>query len=263
MKPAKKRTLEGLLGGRYHVEKATRPEDLAALLSRLRPVKTKAPLVRIGPPGDGGYLLPDDLDGVTTCISPGVSTEAGFDLALAERGVEIHMADASVAGPPMAHPRFHFTPKFLDLMDDETRTRLDTYCAPILSSGDAVLQMDIEGAEWRVLYDASPATLQRFRIMVIEFHGLEALFGRGAFALMAPLFDKLLQTHAVVHLHPNNCDAPVQFGSFSIPPLMEITFYRRDRDFVAWGDGKAVYPHPLDADNVPGRPSVHLPECWR
>ena len=73
------------------------------------------PLKRFGPSGDGGYLMPDDLDGIVACISPGVSTECGFDSEMAARGIDVYMADASVAGPSARHDRFHFFPKHLDI----------------------------------------------------------------------------------------------------------------------------------------------------
>lgn len=244
-----------------------RPTDAAALarlLADLRPVPIRTPLIRIGPPGDGGYLLPDDLDDLRVCISPGVSSEVGFDVAMAERGVEVFMADASVPHPPRMHPRFHFSPLFLGAVDGPGTVRLDTYCAgiPPHLDGDRLLQMDIEGAEWAVLLDTSPQTLARFRIMVIEFHDLHRLFGRFAFDTMRAVFAKLLQHHRVVHIHPNNARQPRRRGKLEIPPLMEFTFHRRDR--AATDDAVTPrFPHPLDADCAPDRASVVLPPCWR
>jgi hypothetical protein len=36
------------------------------------------------------------------------------------------------------------------------------------SAGDLILQMDIEGAEWPVILNASQEVLTRFRIIVLE-----------------------------------------------------------------------------------------------
>jgi hypothetical protein len=49
------------------------------LIKRLHPVTTDKKLVRIGGEGDGGYLVPDDLDGVMACFSPGVGATASFE----------------------------------------------------------------------------------------------------------------------------------------------------------------------------------------
>ena len=41
----------------------TAPERLRDLILKLRPITTKYELIRIGSENDGGYLLPDDLEG--------------------------------------------------------------------------------------------------------------------------------------------------------------------------------------------------------
>jgi hypothetical protein len=218
-------------------------------------------LRRFGPAGDGGYLMPDDIDGIAACISPGVSDECGFDLEFAERGIPVYMADASVTQPPVPHPNFRFFPFHLDVASTAHTMTLEQLCAEA-PPGDLLLQMDIESAEYRVLAAASDALLRRFRIIVVEFHELDHLFSRFSFVAMKAAFDKLLATHAVVHLHPNNCIQAVRRKDLIVPPLMEFTFYRKDR----MPNGAAVplkFPHELDAHCVPTRPPIPLPQCWR
>lgn len=36
-------------------------------------------LIRLGPNGDGGYLVPDDLTGIEACFSPGVCATSEFE----------------------------------------------------------------------------------------------------------------------------------------------------------------------------------------
>ncbi len=197
-------------------------------------------------------------------MSPGVSTEVSFDLAMAERGMEIYMADASVDGPPVQCPRFHFYKKFLDVFDDERNMRIDTLCARIASEqlGDRMLQMDIEGAEYRVLLDASDEVLRSFRIMIIEFHNLDRMFAAFPLKIIRATFQKLLRTHHIVHIHPNNVCPPRVRGEIAIPPVMEFTFYRKDRAELDVGR-KLQFPHALDRDNLPHVRSHVLPACWR
>ncbi|QQS55463.1 MAG: FkbM family methyltransferase [Candidatus Competibacteraceae bacterium] len=264
MKAKLKQFIEQILGWNFWIERSADPARINALIRSLRPKSTVAPLVRIGPNGDGGYLLPDDLDGISVCVSPGISVEIGFDLAMAERGIRVFMADASVDGPPQSNSRFQFVKKFLDVFEDDKHIRLDSLCASIQRElcGDRILQMDIEGAEWRVLLDANSETLRMFRIMVIEFHDLKQVFSRYSFDFIEATFRKILQTHSVVHLHPNNIVNPTVFDRFSVPSLMEITFYRNDRPF-SMQTNDFTYPHPLDIDNVSSSSTVVLPGCWR
>ena len=129
MKSNIKKLVEGLTGFRFWVSRSTDIEHVRNIVMRLRPRATQHPLVRIGPANDGGYLLPDDLDGISACVSPGVSTEIGFDQMMADRDIEVFMADASVAGPPVDNRKFHFFKKFIDVFEGEQQMRLDTLIA--------------------------------------------------------------------------------------------------------------------------------------
>lgn len=264
MKHEIKTLLETLSGHRAWLEPSSDLGEVGALINQLKPVAIHQPLIRMGGVGDGGYLLPDDLEGIVACVSPGVSTEVGFDHAMADRGCEIFMADASVDGPPIDHPRFHFVKKFVDVFEDSQNLRLDTLCAAIGAehSGDRLLQMDIEGAEFRVLLDASDETLKSFRIMAIEFHHLTRMFAKFPLSLIRATFQKLLRFHHVVHIHPNNVCGPTVRGNVSIPPVMEFTFYRKDRAKLDPSQ-RLLLPHSLDRDNVQGLSTVPLPECWK
>ena len=260
-----KALIENAYGNSVTIGRATKRQRVLDLIARLRALDSDRGLVRIGPADDGGYLMPDDLDGVKAAISPGVSTESRFDLALAERGIDVYMLDASVAGPSIQHPRFHFEKKFLGPVTAGVNVTMADYCArvPDFAKGDdLVLQMDIEGAEYPVIAGMTPELLARFRIIVLEVHGLENLFHEFSFDLMAGVFDKLLESHAVVHVHPNNCCGVAVSQGIEVPRVLELTLYRRDRAGFTPNVSRC-YPHVLDADNVPGNPSIVLPRCWR
>jgi len=240
-------------------------DRVRAIAGRLAPHAIGRDLVRIGPAGDGGYLLPDDLDGISVCVSPGVSTECGFDLALAERGIDVYMADASVDGPPHPHPRFHFAKKFLGAISQGDDLTIADFCGSIpnfASAGDLLLQMDIEGAEYPVILGMDQALLARFRIVVLELHWLDIIAHRFGHDVIKATFDKLLADHTAVHLHPNNCCGSVMVHGIEVPHIMEVTLLRNDRATFTRNSSRP-YPHPLDADNVSFRPPLVLPQAWR
>lgn len=249
----------GRLG--LHAVKRTRAEDLHALVRALRPVDGGRPLVRIGPDGDGGYLVPDDLDGVTDVLSPGVSSESGFEAELAERGMRVLLADASVDGPARAHANFTFDKRFVGALSDAEKMTLDEWAARRSpdAQADWLLQMDIEGAEFETLLGASPALLERFRIMVIEFHYLHQLWNKPWFLHVSRVFWKLLATHSVVHIHPNNCCGAFKSRGLVIPRVAEFTFHRNDR--LRERTPRRDFPHALDRQNTRKRPLV-LDPCW-
>lgn len=260
------RTLERVLGP-YFLRRGKlicRTVDSARLktfFAGLRPVQTQHALIRMGGEGDGGYLVPDDLVGIEACFSPGVSNVASFEQDLANRNIKSFLADHSVDGPPIRNDLIDFEKKYLGPKEDDVFMTLESWVrrkAP--AKGDMLLQMDIEGAEYGVIFDTSSQTLKRFRILVIEFHELDTLIVQGNFELFNLTFTKLLNDFEVVHIHPNNYYPPRQYKEFSIPPLLEITFLRKDR--IASRQPCETFPHPLDRPNVPDRADVTLPPCW-
>lgn len=257
------RALRSLLArSGYFSAPATPESDLAELIGRLRPFETNHPLVRIGGERDGGYLLPDDLEGVEHCFSPGVSTTATFEEALLDRGIRSFLADASVEGPPATLRDYVFDKRFLGTVEDETFITLSGWLesrAP-LANRDLLLQMDIEGAEYGVLLETPREVLKRFRIMVIEFHFLDQLLNHSVFPLLRDAFLKALRDFTVVHIHPNNYRGASRRGSCTVPDLLEFTFLRNDR--VAGRRPARTFPHPLDRKNVAGRDDLALPACW-
>ena len=160
-----------------YIEKMTSNEKLANLINRIIPVKTKFNLVRIGSENDGGYLIPNDLEGIKTCFSPGVDINASFEMDLLNKNnIKSHLADYSVDAPPVGFEPLSFTKKFLGAYDDEIYITLDSWVRESLqddSEQDCLLQMDIEGGEYLSLLAASEKTIKKFRIMVLEIHDAE------------------------------------------------------------------------------------------
>ena len=236
---------------------------LRALFRSLYPIGTAHPLIRLGAAADGGYLLPDDLDGITACFSPGVEDRATFEEAMTDRGIPCFLADASVAAAPSDNPLFDFIPKFIGMETRGNTIRLQDWVADKSGQrdGDMILQMDIEGAEYVTLFDTPSEVLRRFRIIVIEFHMLDSLFVRSSFSMMRPVFNKLLRDFLPVHVHPNNCCGIFGIGDLATPMIAEMTFLRRDR--VSGVTGPVDLPHPLDVDCVTDHDPIPLPDCWR
>ena len=249
----------GMVG--MHAVKRTAYTYLIGLIHSLRPVDSGTALIRLGPAGDGGYLVPDDLEGIQYGFSPGVSTESGFEADLATRDIQVHLADLSVDHPAEANTRFTFEKKHLGSFTSDTLMTMDEWARKHLADyhGDLILQMDIEGAEFETLMNTSPELLARFRIMVIEFHYLHQLWNKPWFVHVARVFEKLLHSHSVVHIHPNNCCGSISSKGLEIPRILEMTFYRNDR--LKQRSYCQTFPHPLDHDNTKKRPLI-LPECW-
>jgi hypothetical protein len=247
----------------FFAAKRTDLVELKSLISSIAPINTETPLIRIGPTSDGGYLIPDDLDGIGSVFSPGVSTVSGFEYECAEKGMEVYLADASVDGPSLPHSRFHFLKKFLGSFTQGDLISMSDWVTLMQpdDSKDWLLQMDIEGAEYEVILNMPEKILRKYRIIIIEFHILDYLLDESFFRLAKCALNKLLLNHRCVHMHPNNSGGIMTAGDIIIPKIMEFTFHRNDR--ITQIDSPLTFPNPLDSANVLKYPELVLPEYWR
>lgn len=258
----RQKALEFLIKNGIFATRTTKPELLNEFFNKINPCIPESDLIRVGGRSDGGYLLPDDLEGIEACFSPGVSQVANFELELAARGIPCFLADYSVSAPPVMHQLFDFEKKYLGAKNDDVFLTLEDWVKLKSPNGsEYILQMDIEGAEYAVILHTPDELLKKFRIIVMEFHDLEALFDRNGFELISLTFGKLLKYFEIVHMHPNNCRPAIGCGEYSTPQVMEITFLRRDR--MLSKRQNTQFPHPLDVISFPEFPDVSLPKCWR
>ena len=236
--------------------------EILNFVKKCHPMNTDIPLKRFGENSDGGYVVPDDLDGISYCFSPGIDYKASFELDLAQRNIISFMADYSVDGAPISNPNFRFEKKFLGICNDEVYVTLDSWVdsKKIGNGEDLILQMDIEGAEYDTILFASDDTISKFRIIVIEFHGLDELINKKGLQIIRATFNRLLKNHTIVHIHPNNISPIVRFKGIEIPPTMEFTFLRNDR--IMKSSYSTEFPNCFDHRCVEGLPDIRLPKTW-
>jgi hypothetical protein len=236
----------------------TKRESLQRLLEKLHPISSGFDLIRLGPNGDGGYLVPDDLEGIEACFSPGVSDQSGFEKDCADFGMKVFLADRSVDQPAETHDLFNFTKKHIGIVRGDGFMTMDDWVEKSLpdSDSDLLLQMDIEGYEYETILGISEDLIRRFRVMVIEFHDLPQLWNQAYYRLASRAFEKILETHSCVHIHPNNYEDTIEYHDLELPVFGEFTFHRNDR--IKENSYVHTFPHPLDFDNC-DNPHITLP----
>lgn len=239
---------------------STSKDDLLDLISLLRPKLVREGLVRVGNSSDGGYLLPNILNGIDAVYSPGVGTTMDFEKYFLNLGIKCFLADKSIDRPPLRDKNFFFLSKFLGVIDDDETVTLQTWISENLDSDNLILQMDIEGAEWQVLLSAPRKVLSKFRILVIEFHNLGDLLVQSTFSFMQNALLKILMDFHVVHIHPNNSFPAFKYQDVEIPSILEITFLRND--FFNFDKFAEEFPNDLDSKSIPSKPDIYLPKQW-
>ena len=248
-----------------YIEYLTNRDDLKNLINQLHPIKSQFELQRFGGDHDGGYLLPNDLENIAICFSPGVDVVASFEIDLLNRaGINSHLADYSVDAPPLGFTPKSFIKKYLGNVNDEKYITLDSWVRTseeFESHSDFLLQMDVEGGEYTSILGVTEEVLSRFRIIVIEIHNIES-WGQPDFfnILVNPFFTKLLKLFYVLHNHPNNNCGIVNLGGVLAPRVFELTLIRKDRSIPI--DFANQFPHPLDRQNSPYFTDIVLPDNW-
>lgn len=251
----------------YHANEKSTLDQIVSALEILIPKPCGHDLIRIGGNSDGGYLLPNDLDGIEALFSPGVNNFKNFEDYLVENfKIKSFMcdytSDISKLRTPIITGMQFFEKKWLDVTGSDDAIDLNDWVTKNTTDGnDLILQMDIEGAEYRNLLNLRPDVLKRFRMIVIELHGLRHL-GHHSFlnGIFSETLKKINYEFICVHAHPNNCCGTTSYGDWIVPNVMEFTFLRKDR--IKTDKIPLALPHIKDVPNVPAKAPLHLTNKW-
>ena len=221
-------------------------------------------LIRVGNIHDGGYLVPKIVNDLDYCFSPGVSDSVGFEKQLDdEYAIKSFMIDGSIEKLNEVRDSFNFQSLFLGVRTTKSHITLSDWINQSLGDDDfkGLLQMDIEGSEYEVLTFESSDTLNKFSVMVVEFHSLSRLFDPEFIATFTAIFEKILINFSICHMHPNNCCGLTSFKGITVPNVLEITFIRNDLIDNKFKD-KRKLPHKLDSRNITNMPDIIMPKIW-
>lgn len=238
----------------------TSQQEVLDLLALLRPQQMITDhKVRVGGDADGGYVMPSLTLKADLVLSIGIGDQVSFDAELAERGAVVHQYDHTIPGQPMAHANFRFNSLGWGPRDEGPLRSLHSMVQAMDwdASRHAVLKFDTEGAEWEALAATTSADLAKFSVIAGEFHYFHSLGLRGFYDVVRHVMLKLHRTHAPVHLHANNATGVRLVQGVPVPPLMELTWVRRDLVVTA-GWCTDPIPGPLDRPNMADRPDLCL-----
>jgi hypothetical protein len=228
--------------------------ELQNFLGSLWPKSTDQGLKRYGTDGDGGYLLPKTIVQYDYCYSAGIDRNSDFEFDIAEHfKCKIFMLDASVDGPARTHEQFYFEKIWLGSVANATTYEVNDWVKKysVPETKDILFKIDIEGSEYEV-FDAIDATTQnKLSVIVCEFHSFENILLEKQ-ARYRSILKKILKTHDVIHLHPNNVRRPYRRFQITIPTDLEITFVRKG--LIQSNNEIVSLPNSLDYENVSGLP---------
>ena len=237
-----------------------RKNSVGEFFAKLKIIDSGYQLIRVGADTDGGYLIPSILDQIEFVFSPGVGGTSSFEDHLENFNIKAFLADGTVN----YNGNHDFMKKNLNYFNNKNNITLETWINEKVkdkSNDKILLQMDIEGSEVEVLYQADSNLLERFKCMVIEFHHFNEIINELGLKIYSNIFDKILKTHFIVHIHPNNNSNISIINNNKIPGTLEITFINKK---ITKHIKKISYnlPHELDKDCVQNKTHIKCPEIF-
>ena len=220
--------------------------------SRLVPNVTNFEKIRIGVPGDGGYVIAD-LPFSDGLFSYGSDDNIRFERAYHEKyNAPCWVYDHTINGITDKPDYITFFkqgvgPEKTDVLDTIDNQVGDRECSNLFA------QIDIEGYEWFVFTGSKK--LKQFAQVIVEYHMSPQIHPK----LILETLDYMNEHFICVHIHGNNC--PLQpWYDINLPRVFECTYVRKDL-VTEWSPDLVPYPLPnLDFPNSPDFPD--LPMGW-
>lgn len=202
--------------------------------------------IRIGNKHDGGYIaLKKFCEKTDTVYSFGVENDVGFELDFVNKfpDAKVKLFDHTINSLPNEHLKFTFFKRGVGPGYNELK---DIICN---DTGNLLLKMDIEWDEWATFLSSDNKTLSKFNQLLIEFHVVylddisrdrftpyfrgfyKSVYDKvndNLFDMYYKVIKKLNNLFYAFHIHANNSLAKINVGDYRFPPLIELSFVRKD-----------------------------------
>jgi len=182
--------------------------------------------VRYGSNSDGGYVL-GILDGEYDCyISCGISNEESFSRDFINyynmNKTNSFGFDGTIQNYPYQYTKkISFIKKNINSINDNKNSNLAFFTNKY---NNIFLKMDIEGGEYPWLLTRNKEQLNKFKQIVIEFHGITNNSKGCTHANKVKCLKKLSETHYIIHAHGNNYGTVLR----KIPNVIELTYVNKN-----------------------------------
>ena len=216
--------------------------------------------IRCGAKCDGGYVLAE-LDGEYDCyISAGISYEESFSRDFIDKynmnEYNCFGFDGTIDDYPYNYTKkISFIKKNINNFNDDNNSNLEFLTDKY---NHIFLKMDIEGGEYPWLLQIDETQLNKFKQIVIEFHGINDDSWGCNYNDKVKCLEKLSKTHFIVHAHGNNHGKVVN----NIPDVIELTYVNKNYfNSVPELNAQPLPIDNLDFSNINGSIDVNLNFC--
>jgi hypothetical protein len=258
-------------------------KSLKNLLNNIKVYDCDFEKIRIGNNYDGGYIGYKEIcEKTKNVVSIGVEDNVSFDLDFVSKfpQANVHLYDHTVDRLPTSHNNFTFYKVGVGPQKSDELDTLETFTREL--DENTLLKMDIEWNEWEIFNSLEDRVLKKFSQMFIEFHlvhidlennyilsqeNLTPYFRRfysdiydqinnNLFALYANAFAKISKYFYLFHIHANNSLPKSEINNIKFPPLLELSFVRKDLVNEA-NETRSQFPiNGLDYANKPHKEDI-------
>jgi|TARA_Y100000758_G_scaffold154147_1_gene109401 hypothetical protein len=222
------------------------------ILKYLIPKSTVHEMVRLGPPEDGGYVVPQFvLDKCSCLFSYGIGSEYRAELEFIERYQKpIYSFDHTVAHWTLP-PEINHAPEGLGF--GENCNDFIEHCRQRHIGMGVFVKIDVEGQEYEYFLNVDIDCFSDLAIgLCLEVHWLDHPEIQRHFVDMMKILDR---NFILVHTHANNWGEKFTYDGYKIYNVYELTFlHKRYVKQVA----VVTDSYPLQNLDYPNNP--HLPD---
>jgi len=191
--------------------------------------QTEHDLYRLGPDGDGGYVVCDIPCEYDHVISAGVGDTYQFEKELCERyNVPGILLDGTIPSTIVESINTH---KLLTCRAHNLTTHGPESLQQLLEPyKNAFVKLDIEADEFMIFKQLNVDHLNKIAQLVVELHLGLLRHKKQPYTVKSRLntLDTIRHTHVLVHVHGNNYPRPVYFPGTRVPRCIECTYIHKD-----------------------------------
>ena len=253
-------------------------ESLKKLFNEIKIIDSQFTKIRIGNKHDGGYIAYEEICKITeNVISIGVEDNVSFDLDFVTKFPQskVHLFDHTVDKLPHEHDNFTFHKVGVGINKSADFDTLKSFSLGM--SNKTLLKMDIEWNEWKIFKTLDEETLNHFSQLLVEFHLIHVdtsdnfllsqdtltpyfqdfysdiyhQINDDLFELYAEVLSKISKYFYIFHIHANNSLPKTVIKNISFPPLLELSFVRKDLIIDA---EETKFKYPIKGLDYPNKP---------
>lgn len=225
-------------------------------MALLKPQNVFQEKIRLGPPEDGGYVIPESvLQKCSALMTYGVGNETRYE----EEFFKLYKKPTYLFDHTTGHSEWErdglkFKPQGLGYQEN-CKEWYENY-QELGIEGDVFLKIDIEGYEYEYFNLTDVSKMKDHVIgMILEIHWIDNGENRKN---AVKILEKLKENFLLCHIHGNSWGDLWDFEGYSIPKVLELSFINRKYVDQHEPDNQDYPIEGLDISNCPHREDYKL-----